>query len=424
MIDPVKNLARVTPSSYDASAVTIDLGSGEGAELPQPSSDGAFNMVWWNFSDYKVASNDPNVEIVRVTARSTDQLTVTRAQEGTGATTKNTATKIYKMALCYTKKFLDDLRKYAFGLEKSKPIVSSGTTNIGALASVLISISGTITITAFDNVDEGIIRVAKFTASMILTHNATSLILPSAQNITAEIGDSAVFVSLGSGNWKCLFYQTANASTTEAAAGVEDKKPTTIAKIVHLLRNLTSSIFTAFTQSRTAITVLSPTDQVLLGDASDSNRDKKATIANLKLAMIPEVTAGFETSAVTINASGDFDDIIVCGFKPQFIELHFGGIVVPGTTIGNFSGIYYFDGVTLKFVRGLSQTGSPDPWDVGDDFCAATKAITSSSTDHWSVIPSIINIIATGFTVRFVATKTNNPSDLVLSYGWKSIEGI
>ena len=110
MLDPVTNFGKVTVSTeHDSDDVTIVLSSGDGAKLPQPSTDGAFNMVWWNSTDYGDPADDPSVEIVRVTARSTDTLTVTRAQEGTSASTKNSGGKVYKMVLALTKKTIDDL---------------------------------------------------------------------------------------------------------------------------------------------------------------------------------------------------------------------------------------------------------------------------------------------------------------------------
>lgn len=109
-LDPVTNFAKVTVSTtYGAADTSIVLSAGEGAKLPAPATDGSFNLVWWNWTDYKDPADDPNKEIVRVTARSTDTLTVTRAQEGTSASTKNTASKTYKMALAPTKKLRDDL---------------------------------------------------------------------------------------------------------------------------------------------------------------------------------------------------------------------------------------------------------------------------------------------------------------------------
>lgn len=110
-MDPVKNFAKVTVSiPYDNIATSILLNSGDGAKLPNPSTDGAFNLIWWNSTNYPDPSDDPNKEIVRCTVRSTDTLTITRAQEGTSATTKNTSGKTYKMILALTAKTVDDIQ--------------------------------------------------------------------------------------------------------------------------------------------------------------------------------------------------------------------------------------------------------------------------------------------------------------------------
>lgn len=109
-LDPVKNNVNVTVSTtYDASATSIVLSGGEGAKLPDPSTDGEFNLVWYDSTTYPDPNDDPNVEIVRVTAVSTDTLTVTRNQEGSGASTKNTGSVTYKMGLFLTKKLVDDI---------------------------------------------------------------------------------------------------------------------------------------------------------------------------------------------------------------------------------------------------------------------------------------------------------------------------
>jgi hypothetical protein len=106
-LDVVKNFALVTVSTgYDASATSIVLATGHGAKLPATHG---YSVIWWNYTDYKNPSDDPNVEIVRVTARTTDTLTVTRAQETTSSATHNTADKVYKMMLGITAKMITDI---------------------------------------------------------------------------------------------------------------------------------------------------------------------------------------------------------------------------------------------------------------------------------------------------------------------------
>lgn len=119
VLDAVKNFAKVQVSTgYDADDTSIVLAAGEGAKLPAPSTDGNFNLVWWNYTDYRDPSDDPNKEIVRVTARTTDTLTVVRPAVGNSyngegsentASTKNTGGKTYMMALVPTYKILKQI---------------------------------------------------------------------------------------------------------------------------------------------------------------------------------------------------------------------------------------------------------------------------------------------------------------------------
>ena len=95
-------------------------------------------------------------------------------------------------------------------------VASGATTNIGAATSPNVNITGTTTITAFDSVTAGIKRFVKFAGALTLTHNATSLILPGGSDIVTTAGDSAIFVSEGSGNWRCIGLLTADLGAIEA----------------------------------------------------------------------------------------------------------------------------------------------------------------------------------------------------------------
>ena len=106
-------------------------------------------------------------------------------------------------------------------IQTNGTIASAGTTNIGAANAEYLSVSGTTTITAFDTVVAGIYRVLQFQGALTLTHNGTSLILPGAANITTAAGDVAGFVSLGSGNWRCQWYQRASGAPVVNPAASE-----------------------------------------------------------------------------------------------------------------------------------------------------------------------------------------------------------
>jgi hypothetical protein len=103
-------------------------------------------------------------------------------------------------------------------------VASATTTDIGAVRSENVRVTGTTTITGFGTVAAGTIRNVRFEGALTLTHNGTSLILPGAVNITTAANDSCRAVSLGSGNWYVSDYQVASyaaiGSGLNAASGV------------------------------------------------------------------------------------------------------------------------------------------------------------------------------------------------------------
>jgi microcystin-dependent protein len=91
---------------------------------------------------------------------------------------------------------------------KGADIASATTTDVGAIAGLMHDITGTTTITGLGTVSAGIWKVLKFEGALTLTHNATSLILPGGTSILTVDGDIGIFISEGSGNWRCVSYQT------------------------------------------------------------------------------------------------------------------------------------------------------------------------------------------------------------------------
>jgi hypothetical protein len=131
--DPVKNFIKIAiPTGYTSGITSVVLSAGDGAKLPQPSIDGAFNLVWYNSTDYSDPSDDPNVEIIRCTARVDDTLTITRGQEGTIDVNHNSIGKIYKFILSFTKKNYDDISNnqiYYFGESNGESSTTSSYPN-------------------------------------------------------------------------------------------------------------------------------------------------------------------------------------------------------------------------------------------------------------------------------------------------------
>lgn len=107
------NAASTLALGINDTATTLTVGSGDGALFPSPTGDQYFYIT--------VIDSSNNKEIMKCTARSSDTLTVTRAQEGTTARTFSTSDRV-------------ELRPTAAGLNNflqngpnSTPIEVSGT---------------------------------------------------------------------------------------------------------------------------------------------------------------------------------------------------------------------------------------------------------------------------------------------------------
>jgi hypothetical protein len=92
-------------TGYSSAATSIVLSSGQGARFPSTP----FYLTWYNFTDFPFTfpqsgkslqrTLDPNREVVLVSSRSVDTLTIVRGQLGTTATAKNIGSKTYKVRI-------------------------------------------------------------------------------------------------------------------------------------------------------------------------------------------------------------------------------------------------------------------------------------------------------------------------------------
>lgn len=92
-------------------------------------------------------------------------------------------------------------------VEPTASVASAATTDLGAQAARLVTITGATSITSFGTAVAGVWRIVRFSGVLTVTHNATSLIIPGGVNITTAANDMMVVMSLGSGNWQVVAYQ-------------------------------------------------------------------------------------------------------------------------------------------------------------------------------------------------------------------------
>jgi len=91
----MENFANFAVGALDggvaAGDATLNVASGVGAKLP----DVPFRATIWCATDFSDAANDPDGEIILVTGKSGDVLTIVKGQEGTPDADHNTSGKVY-----------------------------------------------------------------------------------------------------------------------------------------------------------------------------------------------------------------------------------------------------------------------------------------------------------------------------------------
>lgn len=100
-------------------------------------------------------------------------------------------------------------------------VASATTTDIGAANSSSVRITGTTAITSFGANYSGP-RFVRFGGALTLTHNASTLNLPGAANITTVAGDRAIITPIGTpaSGWQVLVFQ--RGASIAAVAGANN----------------------------------------------------------------------------------------------------------------------------------------------------------------------------------------------------------
>lgn len=206
----------------------------------------------------------------------------------------------------------------------------SSTLDLGSVPSdrIGVGVLGTPTITSLGSATNKL-RFVYFSGALTLTHNATSLILPTGTNIVTAANDCAIFASDGSGNWRCILYQRATGAalsttlfdiaglTAETAPATGDYAPiydvSASANRKMTLANL-FTIINAFTQKST----LAVADKFAIYDVAGTSA-KYATAMSI-LEMLSALTEDTATLAADYLLEYDASAATVKKTKNTTIE--------------------------------------------------------------------------------------------------------
>ena len=89
---------------------------------------------------------------------------------------------------------------------KGSTLAAAATVQLNLATGNFVHVSGTTTITSFGTLPAGARFILYFEDAVVVTYNATTLIIPGAANITTTAGDCMMVISEGSGNWRVVGY--------------------------------------------------------------------------------------------------------------------------------------------------------------------------------------------------------------------------
>jgi hypothetical protein len=238
-------------------------------------------------------------------------------------------------------------------------IASATTTDIGAATGYSFNITGTNPITSLGTIAAGILRQATFTGALTLTHNATSLILPSSANITTAAGDVAEFTSLGSGNWKCTSYMRQNGTSV---AGLSDGDKGDI------IISGSGSVYTIDNNAVTLAKTTMNTARLIGRTTASSGAMEEITVGTGLTLSSGSLSASITSGTVIATTSGTSHDFTSIAAGAKKITLMLSGVSTNGTSpllvqIGDSGGIentaYVSTGsqITTGVATGTSTAG-------------------------------------------------------------------
>ena len=204
-------------------ATTLTITPGDGAKFPALGAGEYFPAT--------LVKADGTLEIVKVTARSTDTLTIERAIEPVGGvqtahsfsagdkielrlTAGSVGSELDRLEAAYLPKAGGTmtgplgLTGAALNEAEGDAIASATTVDLDAATGNFLHITGTTAITTV-TLGQGRGRTVVFDGALTLT-NGANLILPTGANITTAAGDVAVFRGEGTGVTRCVAYTRAN----------------------------------------------------------------------------------------------------------------------------------------------------------------------------------------------------------------------
>jgi hypothetical protein len=423
-LDAAVNFAKVTLSTgYASGATSVVLSGGDGTRLPAVP----FNAVWFNASDYSDPSDDPEVEVVRVTNIVTDTLTITRAQEGTSAVNHNTAGKTYQMVAGPTAKLITDinatfaelsevvlLQATTPGTPQTGHANITGTATIGDDANVAGDVSATNGIlTGFESFAEvstpstpaaGVVKIfAQAAASGVTRMNmlaSTGKVLAFFRDMVTTVrNETGVQIDKGA-----VVYITGATGTVSTVALSKADAAATAPVIGFAIANIANNGF-GTVQRQGIFTGLNT-----LSFSQGDTLWVSATTAGAVTNVAPTApNFGMRVGTVVLSSANGTVDVVIQPFVPALSNK----FIVQGTADAGLTGAQFLGALATGIVKVATTTGVLSVA-VAGDFPTLNQNTTGNATtasDGLSsasgTAPLTLNLAAKALTGSIAITPTN-----------------
>jgi hypothetical protein len=203
---------------------------------------------------------------------------------------------------------------------------SAATCDLGAAGSLFVEITGTTAIASF-GMAANRLRFVRFADALTLTHNATSLVLLGHASRTTAAGDTGIYASDASGNWREINYARAAGVASGGAQpfGAYDLNGT----------NQTSIVANGYSK-----VLLSHAASDSIGGFDSANHKIVPTSPGLYL------VSGIVTIALASALSDSPQAIIYLNGARRIIGNYLGGIGGGTGTVAQVSGLVRVNGTT------------------------------------------------------------------------------
>lgn len=255
---------------------------------------------------------------------------------------------------------------YAQNEVKGADIASAATINLTTATGNLVHITGTTTITAI-TIPSGAERTLVFDGVLTLTHNATTLILPNAANITTAAGDVVVVRGDGSGNARVVSYQRSNGDSVRGSGRVLLSVGTPSASANYDLLSLFSSTYDSYEVELSGITPSSD-DSLLIRLAVAGSADAGSNYVSLASTTSSTTATSVAVSSGPVYAPGIGFDAI---FRIANVNSASKIKAIQGHSTRQASSTQYAgDAFQHAYIAANAVTGFRLFWNTGSNFAA------------------------------------------------------